>query len=144
MESLILTNPGTIRAGTLYERSITQELKLKSILFLFITILLILFAALQINDKIESLKKSYEEKVTEKEDLGRKAKLLQLKLERAGKIVSGLGGEKDRWESSVEVTKCLVSFEFKVYTDVTGPQDWISTYFPGFLPMLVMNLAKIA
>ena len=62
------------------------------------------FLSLQINDKIESLKESYAEKVAEKEDLGRKAKLLQLKLERAGKIVSGLGGEKDRWESSVEVT----------------------------------------
>ena len=29
--------------------------------------------------------------------------MLQTKLERAGKIVSGLGGEKDRWEASVEV-----------------------------------------
>lgn len=49
------------------------------------------------------LKKDYEDKVAQKEELGNRAKMLQLKLERAGKIVSGLGGEKDRWEASVEV-----------------------------------------
>ena len=49
------------------------------------------------------LKRDYEEKVAQKEELGNRAKMLQLKLERAGKIVSGLGGEKDRWEASVEV-----------------------------------------
>ena len=58
----------------------------------------------QINDKIELLKKDYEDKVAQKEELGNRAKMLQLKLERAGKIVSGLGGEKDRWEASVEVS----------------------------------------
>lgn len=105
------------------------------ILFLFTTILFnTFFNALQINDKIESLKKSYEEKVAEKEDLGQKAKLLQLKLERAGKIVSGLGGEKDRWESSVEVTFffniLFSSFELKAHMD--GSRDFISICFPAF------------
>ena len=49
------------------------------------------------------LKKDYDDKVAQKEELGNKAKMLQEKLERAGKIVSGLGGEKERWEASVEV-----------------------------------------
>eukprot|EP00795_Rhopilema_esculentum_P016694 gene16694-8141_t len=78
----------------------------------------------EVNDKIETLKGNYEEKVAQKEELGNKAKLLQLKLERAGKIVSGLGGEKDRWEASVEVLEqnigyltgdCLVAAAFLSY-----------------------------
>ena len=50
------------------------------------------------------MKKNYDEKLVQKEELGNKAKLLELKLERAGKLVSGLGGERDRWEASVGVS----------------------------------------
>jgi len=86
----------------------------------------------EINDKIESLKRDYEEKVAQKEELGNRAKMLQTKLERAGKIVSGLGGEKDRWEASVEVLEenigylvgdCLVAAAFLSYA---GP--FLSNY----------------
>ena len=74
----------------------------------------------EVTDKIETLKKNYDEKLAQKEELGNRANMLELKLERAGKLVSGLGGERERWEASVEV-KCtlylfiLFSFEsFKV------------------------------
>ncbi len=62
-----------------------------------------MLSVFQVNDRIETLKKNYEEKVAQKEDLGNRATMLETKLERAGKIVSGLGGERDRWEASVEV-----------------------------------------
>ena len=61
------------------------------------------------------LKKDYEDKVAQKEELGNRAKMLQLKLERAGKIVSGLGGEKDRWEASVEVCRSYFLLSFEVF-----------------------------
>ena len=57
----------------------------------------------EVTDKIESLKKNYDEKLAQKEELGNRANMLELKLERAGKLVSGLGGERERWEASVGV-----------------------------------------
>lgn len=45
----------------------------------------------------------YDEKLAQKEELRKKAELTELKLDRAGKLVSGLAGERDRWEASVKV-----------------------------------------
>ena len=39
--------------------------------------------------------------MAQKEELRRKAEETELKLERAGKLVSGLAGERERWEASV-------------------------------------------
>eukprot|EP00794_Sanderia_malayensis_P010712 gene10712-11859_t len=86
----------------------------------------------EVTEKIETLKKNYEEKLAQKEDLGNRAKMLETKLERAGKIVSGLGGERDRWEASVEdleqsigylVGDCVVAAAFLSYA---GP--FLSNY----------------
>ncbi len=52
---------------------------------------------------MELLKKQYDEKLAEKEELRVKAEQMEIKLERAGKLVSGLAGERDRWEISVQV-----------------------------------------
>ena len=52
---------------------------------------------------MEELKQQYDEKLAMKEDLRRKAELTEIKLDRAGKLVSGLAGERDRWEKSVQV-----------------------------------------
>ena len=52
---------------------------------------------------MEDLKKQYDEKLAEKEQLRIKAELMEIKLERAGKLVSGLAGERDRWEENVKV-----------------------------------------
>lgn len=63
---------------------------------------------------MEELKRQYDEKSAQKEELRKKAEITELKLERAGKLVSGLAGERDRWEASVkvgehnlEVTSCI-------------------------------------
>ena len=64
----------------------------------------------EVTDKIETLKKNYDEKLAQKEELGNRANMLELKLERAGKLVSGLGGERERWEASVEVSKNCYMF----------------------------------
>ena len=71
----------------------------------------------EVTDKIEELKKNYDEKLTQKEELGNKANMLELKLERAGKLVSGLGGERDRWEASVEVCSLSVSCDHSKFFD---------------------------
>lgn len=54
---------------------------------------------------MEDLKRQYDEKSAQKEELRKKAEITELKLERAGKLVSGLAGERDRWEASVTVRK---------------------------------------
>ena len=49
------------------------------------------------------MKKEYDEKLAQKEELKQKAELLETKLDRAAKVVSGLAGERIRWEESVKV-----------------------------------------
>lgn len=65
----------------------------------------------EVKDKLEKLQKEYEEKLATKEELRKKAELTELKLDRAAKLVSGLAGERVRWEQSVKVQEgrhCLV------------------------------------
>lgn len=50
------------------------------------------------------LKKQYDEKLAQKEELRKKSEEMELKLERAGMLVSGLAGEKARWEETVQVS----------------------------------------
>ena len=57
----------------------------------------------QVTDRMEDLKRQYDEKLAQKEDLRKKAELTELRLDRAGKLVSGLAGERERWEASVKV-----------------------------------------
>ncbi|XP_033636218.1 dynein heavy chain 2, axonemal-like isoform X2 [Asterias rubens] len=79
----------------------------------------------EVTDRMEMLKKQYDEKLAEKEQLRIKAEQMEIKLERAGKLVSGLAGERDRWEENVKeleenmvflVGDCLVAAAFLSYT----------------------------
>ncbi len=57
----------------------------------------------EVKEKLEELQRQYEEKLATKEDLKKKAELTEQRLDRAGKLVSGLAGERIRWEESVKV-----------------------------------------
>ena len=50
------------------------------------------------------LKQEYDEKLAQKEDLKKKAEHTEMMLDRASKLVSGLAGERDRWEQTVHVS----------------------------------------
>ena len=58
----------------------------------------------EVKEKLEELQRQYEEKLATKEDLKNKAELTELRLDRAAKLVSGLAGERVRWEESVKVS----------------------------------------
>uniref|UniRef100_A0A4W2CP28 AAA+ ATPase domain-containing protein n=1 Tax=Bos indicus x Bos taurus TaxID=30522 RepID=A0A4W2CP28_BOBOX len=47
--------------------------------------------------------KQYDEKLAQKEELRKRSEEMEMKLERAGMLVSGLAGEKARWEETVKV-----------------------------------------
>ncbi|KAJ1570091.1 Dynein heavy chain 1, axonemal [Nowakowskiella sp. JEL0078] len=51
---------------------------------------------------IKEMEKRYTESVAKKEELSRKVEECNLKLGRAGKLISGLGGEKQRWALTVD------------------------------------------
>lgn len=55
--------------------------------------------------KLEMLKKQYDEKLAQKEELRKKSEEMEVKLQRAGLLVSGLAGEKARWEETVQVSR---------------------------------------
>ena len=50
------------------------------------------------------LKRLYDEKLAQKEELKRKAEHTEMMLDRAQKLVSGLAGERIRWEETVKVS----------------------------------------
>lgn len=58
------------------------------------------------------LKQQYDEKLAQKEELKRKAEYTELMLERATKLMSGLAGEKERWQETVKVTPLVVCLPF--------------------------------
>ena len=50
------------------------------------------------------LKKQLDEKISLKEELRKKAEYNEMMLDRASKLVSGLAGERIRWEQTVTVS----------------------------------------
>ena len=50
----------------------------------------------EVEERLASLKQQFEEKTHEKEELEEQVDLCAMKLERAQKLIGGLGGEKDR------------------------------------------------
>ncbi|KAI9004259.1 dynein heavy chain and region D6 of dynein motor-domain-containing protein [Gaertneriomyces semiglobifer] len=56
----------------------------------------------EIQDKLVELKAQYDEKVSLKEKLRQDSELTELKLQRAEQLVSGLAGERERWERSIK------------------------------------------
>ncbi|XP_055012614.1 dynein axonemal heavy chain 2 [Boleophthalmus pectinirostris] len=55
----------------------------------------------EVADKLDELKKQHAEKVTMKENLRKKSEDMVVKLDRADKLVTGLAGERVRWEERV-------------------------------------------
>ena len=49
------------------------------------------------------LKRQYDEKLQQKEELRKKSDFMEMMLDRASQLVSGLIGEKERWENTVTV-----------------------------------------
>ncbi|XP_039087571.1 dynein heavy chain 2, axonemal [Hyaena hyaena] len=78
----------------------------------------------EVAEKLEMLKKQYDEKLAQKEELRKKSEDMEVKLERAGLLVSGLASEKARWEETVQgleedlgylVGDCLLAAAFLSY-----------------------------
>ncbi|CAK1600591.1 unnamed protein product [Parnassius mnemosyne] len=78
----------------------------------------------ELSEMIARLQKEYDEKLAQKEELERKSKILQLKLERAEALITGLSGERERWELTVERLDrefdnlpgdCLIATAFVAY-----------------------------
>ncbi|XP_058251926.1 dynein axonemal heavy chain 2 isoform X2 [Hemibagrus wyckioides] len=86
----------------------------------------------EVGEKLDQLQTQYGEKLSQKEELRKKSEDMELKLDRAGKLVSGLAGERVRWEKTVEdlekdvsylVGDCLLAAAFLSYM---GP--FLSSY----------------
>jgi dynein heavy chain len=57
----------------------------------------------QLEKQIEELKKTYEEKLAQKEELKKKAEFMEMMMDRARRLVDGLAGERVRWTQTVQV-----------------------------------------
>mgnify|MGYP001549112791 CR=1 FL=1 len=67
----------------------------------------------EVTDKLQALNDEFEAKTQEKKDLEENIDLCSKKLERAEKLIGGLGGEKDRWTENAEVLG-------EKYVNITG------------------------
>lgn len=54
-------------------------------------------------EKLDQLQKQYAEKAAMKDSLKQKSDEMEMKLDRADKLVKGLAGERIRWEERVTV-----------------------------------------
>lgn len=57
----------------------------------------------QVAEELDQLKKQHGEKLAMKESLRKKSDEMEVKLDRADKLVTGLAGERIRWEERVAV-----------------------------------------
>ncbi|XP_071050357.1 dynein axonemal heavy chain 2 isoform X2 [Onthophagus taurus] len=64
----------------------------------------------EIQAMLARLEQEYQEKLRQKEELDRKAKMLQLKLERAAMLVDNLASERDRWNITVQTLDTLYDY----------------------------------
>lgn len=55
----------------------------------------------KVKEQVANLEARYESSETEKNVLRKAAELLETKLSRADKLVSGLGSERSRWQASI-------------------------------------------
>ncbi|XP_068166166.1 dynein axonemal heavy chain 2 [Antennarius striatus] len=78
----------------------------------------------EVGERLEELEKQYNEKLAMKESLRQKAREMEVKLDRADKLVTGLAGERVRWEERVTdletnigflVGDCLLAASFLSY-----------------------------
>ncbi|KAJ7527535.1 hypothetical protein O6H91_16G059900 [Diphasiastrum complanatum] len=78
----------------------------------------------EVRKKVQALKDKYDKSLFSKEALQQEADDLEVKLQRAEKLVMGLAGEKDRWEASItafeeQIRKlpgdCLIAAAFLSY-----------------------------
>ena len=67
----------------------------------------------EVEDRLASLKAQFEEKTKEKEVLEKQVNTCAKKLERAEKLIGGLGGEKDRWSQAAKSLQ-------ETYDNLTG------------------------
>ncbi|TPX33936.1 hypothetical protein SeMB42_g07413 [Synchytrium endobioticum] len=67
----------------------------------------------EVEDKMATLERNFKDMADKKADLERQVDLCAKKLDRAEKLIGGLGGEKDRWS---EAARSLQT----VYTNLTG------------------------
>lgn len=58
----------------------------------------------QVAEKLDELQKQLGEKLLMKENLRKKSDEMEVKLDRADKLVTGLAGERVRWEERVGVS----------------------------------------
>ncbi|KAM9335593.1 LOW QUALITY PROTEIN: dynein axonemal heavy chain 2 [Symphorus nematophorus] len=78
----------------------------------------------EVGEKLDQLKKQHREKLDTKENLRKKSEEMEVKLDRADKLVTGLAGERIRWEERVVgleenmgylVGDCLLAASFLSY-----------------------------
>ncbi|XP_028285542.1 dynein heavy chain 2, axonemal [Parambassis ranga] len=78
----------------------------------------------ELGEKLDQLKKQHSEKMVTRENLRKKSEEMEVKLDRAGKLVTGLAGERVRWEERVAhlevnmgylVGDCLLAASFLSY-----------------------------
>lgn len=79
----------------------------------------------EVEDRLASLQKTLEEKTEEKAQLEFQVDLCARKLERAEKLIGGLGGEKSRFQSTMTNLRNLCSQLIPIFR----PTEYVFLYF---------------
>lgn len=95
----------------------------------------------QLNTQLSLLRRQFEEKTAEQQDLKSKADLMERRLLAASRLIAGLGSERTRWGEEITeldsrkerlVGDCLLTSSFLSYTgEQGGERQWGVTYMMG-------------
>lgn len=108
----------------------------------------------EIQDKLQKLKTQYEDKLELKEKLRKESEDTEIKLKRAEQLVSGLSGERVRWEESIKrydaslillPGDCLISSAFLSYAgpfDSIYRQNLLENVWPKTMELLQIPFAN--
>lgn len=89
----------------------------------------------QVSDKLQALNDEFEAMTQKKKDLEENIDLCSKKLDRAEKLIGGLGGEKDRWTENARMLS-------EKYVNITG-DVLLSAAVVAYLGAFTVNFRQV-
>eukprot|EP00730_Choanoeca_flexa_P002353 TRINITY_DN11019_c0_g1_i1.p1 TRINITY_DN11019_c0_g1~~TRINITY_DN11019_c0_g1_i1.p1 ORF type:complete len:1435 (+),score=328.02 TRINITY_DN11019_c0_g1_i1:91-4305(+) len=96
----------------------------------------------EVTDKVAELQSNYEAKLKTKEELRIKSEQTQIKLERADKLVSGLAGERSRWEKSVGQLRTNIKYLIGDCLLAAGFLSYLGPFISEYRDRIVSSWVK--
>jgi dynein heavy chain len=100
-------------------------------------------ALAEVEARVAKLQSDYESKLKQKEELAEKAALTKLKLERAEQLVSGLAGERTRWDLTVKLYRKQIKLLVGDCLMAAGALSYLGPFISVYREQLVKDVCRL-